>query len=130
MLALHYVFLPRINKALGDFIKGWNKHTLSNTGGLSPMKLYTKEMVRLRQSNLPAFDHFDNVSEYYGSGDDDVAVLSRKSLNIPPIDINLGEDCLEVLRVMVDPLSQSDSYGIDLYERTLSIIQEVLTLTN
>ena len=56
LYALHFVFLPRINKALGDFIKGWNKHTLSNTGGLSPMKLYTKEMVRLRQSNLPAFD--------------------------------------------------------------------------
>ena len=88
------------------------------------MKLYTKEMIRLRQSNLPAFDYFNSISEYYGSEDvDDVAVLSKNSLGIPPIEINCG-DCLEILKLMVDPLSQSESCGID--ERTLSIIQELL----
>ena len=131
LYALHFVYLPRINKALDDFIKGWNKHTLSNTGGLSPMKLYTKGMFRLRQFNQTAFDYLDTVSEYYGSeDDDDVMVSSRTSLDVPPIDINLSGDCLEILKLMVDPLSQSDSYGIDLYERTLCIIQELLTLTN
>ena len=134
LYALHFVFLPRINKALSDFIKGWNQHTLSKTGGQSPLKLYTKEMVRLRQSNLPAFDYFDSVSDYYGSEDDDdidVAVsLGNNALDIPPVDINLGEECLEILKLMVDPLSQSDSYGIDLYKRTLSILQELLILTN
>ena len=94
------------------------------------MKLYTKEMIRLHQSNLPAFDYLDSISEYYGSEDDDVAVSPKNSLDIPPIDINLSEDCLEILKLMVNPLSQSESYGIDLYERTLSIIQELLILTN
>ena len=132
LYALHFIFLPRINKALNEFIKCWNKHTLSKTGGHSPMKLYTKEMIRLRQSNLPAFDYLDSISEYYGSedDDDDVAVSSKNSLEIPPIDINLSEDCLEILKLMVDPLSQSESYGIDLYERTLGILQELLILTN
>lgn len=134
LYALHFVFLPRINKALDEFIKGWNKHTLSKTGGYSPMKLYTKEMIRLRQSNLPAFDYLDNISEYnYGSEDDDddaVAVSSKNSLEIPPIDINLSEGCIEILKLMVDPLSQSESYGIDLYQRTLDILQELIILTN
>lgn len=92
LYALHFVFLPRINKALNDFISGWNKHTLSKTGGHSPMKLFTKEMIRLRQSNLPAFDYFESISEYYGSendDDDDVTVLPKNSLDIPPIDIYL-----------------------------------------
>ena len=134
LFALQFVFLPRINKVLSDFIKGWNQHTLSKTGGQSPLKLYTKEMVRLRQSNLPVFDYFDSVSDYYGSEDDDdidVAVsLGNNALDLPPVDINLGEECLEILKLMVDPLSQSDSYGIDLYKRTLSILQELLIFTN
>lgn len=107
---------------------------MSKTGGQSPLKLYTKEMVRLCQSNLPVFDYFDSVSDYYSSEDDDdidVAVsLGNNALDIPPVDINLGEECLEILKLMVDPLSQSDSYGIDLYKRTLSILQELLIFTN
>lgn len=130
LYALHFVFLPRINKALNEFIKGWNKHTLSKTGGQSPLKLYAKEMIRLRQSNLPAFDYFDSISEYYGSeeDDDDIAVLPKNSLDIPPIEINLTEDGLEILKLIVNPLSQSESYGIDLYERTLGVLQELLIL--
>ena len=55
-------------------------------------------MIRLRQSNLPAFDYFDSISEYYGSeeDDDDIAILPKNSLDIPPIEINLTEDGLEV----------------------------------
>lgn len=81
LYALHFVFLSRINKALDDFIKVCNKHTLSKTGGHSPMKLYTKEMIRLRQSNLPGFDYFDSISEYYSSEDDDDDVVSGSFLH-------------------------------------------------
>ena len=74
-------------------------------------------MIRLRQSNLPACD---SISEHYGSeDDDDVAVSPKNSLDIPPIEIYLSEDCLEILKLMVNPLSQSESCGIVLYERTL-----------
>lgn len=130
LYALHFIYLPRINNALTEFIKGWNKHTLSKTGGHSPLKLYTKEMIRLRQSNLPAFDYFDSVSEFYGSEDEDFAVSPKNGLDIPPIDISLSEDCLEILRLMVDPLSQSESYGVDLYEKSLDIIQELIILSD
>ena len=54
----------------------------------------------------------------------------KNSLDIPPIDIYLSEDCLQILKQMVDPLSQSESYGIDLYERSLDILQELLILSN
>ena len=42
---------------------------------------------------------FDSISEYYGSeeDDDDIAVLPKNSLDIPPIEINLTEDGLEIL---------------------------------
>lgn len=116
LYALHYVFLPRINKALSEFVNGWNKHTLSKTGGYSPLKLYTKEMIRLRQSNAAAFDYFDTVSEYYGTEEDIVIIPENtQPVVIPPIDISLTEDYLEVLMLLVDPLSESELYGVDLY---------------
>jgi hypothetical protein len=124
LYALHYVFLPRIKRAIGEFVNGWNRHTLSKTGGFSPIKLYTKGMIS--QSSTA---DFDTVPESYGSADD-IVVTPDNAVVVPPIDIDFNEDCLEVLKLLVDPLSDSVSYGIDLYEQTLSIVQHLLSLTS
>ena len=33
---LHFVYLPRINAALEEFVVQWNNHSIRTTGGLSP----------------------------------------------------------------------------------------------
>lgn len=124
LYALHYVFLPRIKRAIGEFVNGWNRHTLSKTGGFSPIKLYTKGMIR--QSRIA---DFDTVPEFYGSTDY-IVVTPENAVVVPPIDIDFNDDCLEVLQLLVDPLSNSESYGIDLYQQTLSVVQQLLTLTS
>ena len=39
--ALHYIYLPRINASLQDFMHGWNNHPLSTENNLPPLQLYT-----------------------------------------------------------------------------------------
>ena len=39
MFCLHYVFIPRINRAISQFLDGWNHHPLSSMGNLSPVQL-------------------------------------------------------------------------------------------
>jgi len=39
MLSLHYVYLPRINLQLEDFMNAWNSHPLSTEGNKTPQQL-------------------------------------------------------------------------------------------
>ena len=37
---LHYVFLPRINRSLHQFVAMWNNHPLCTAGNSSPTQLW------------------------------------------------------------------------------------------
>ena len=38
--ALHYVFRPRINRAIEEFTRGWNQHSITGYQGLSALQLH------------------------------------------------------------------------------------------
>jgi len=63
---LHYVFLPWINKALGEFGNSWNNHPICIAGHKSPQQLLTAGDLLLQNLQLAAMDCFENVIESYG----------------------------------------------------------------
>ena len=129
LYSLHYVYLPRINRALQTFIAGWNKHTISKTGGNSPLTLYSRELVQLCKSNRVAFDYYTQVSSNYGSGtsnDDEQFVSNTEfTVDIPPM-IDLGETGENYLSSLVNPLSNSEVHAIDFYKCSVSIVTALL----
>ena len=44
---------------------------------------------------------------------------------MPPLDFELTEEQLTELQDAVNPLSDSDDFGIDLYIRTLQFIEQI-----
>ena len=48
MLILHYVFLPRISKAIESFVQAWNHHPMRTGRNLSPIQISTNGMVHIR----------------------------------------------------------------------------------
>jgi len=59
------------------------------------MQMFTKEMVKLSQTNLPALDFFEPISEQYGV-DDGFVPESDYHVCVPPLDIDLDNETLEV----------------------------------
>ena len=45
MFALHYVFLPRINNQLRQFVSAWNNHPLRTENGLTPLQLFNRGIL-------------------------------------------------------------------------------------
>lgn len=45
MFILHYVFLPRINKAVERFLHAWNHHLMRTERNWSPIQMWTNGMV-------------------------------------------------------------------------------------
>ena len=66
LFALHYIFLPRINKSLDAFRNGWNQHGIRTEGNHSPLQLYHAETLRLQNSGLEAMDLFSMIDDDYG----------------------------------------------------------------
>ena len=123
LYALHYVFIPRINHALQHFMDGWNHHPIRTAQHKSPYQLFTAGMILLRNSGLTSLDFFDRVDSTYGI--DEVGPIpseEHSTIVIPESTYILDEQRFELLRQSVDPLQDSDNYGMDLYELTLQFL--------
>ena len=125
--ALHYVFLPRINKALTEFVNSWNNHPIRTVGHKSPQQLFTAGALLLQNSQLDALDFFENVDADYGI-DPDGPVPSGGEENgviVPDTSLRFSDGDLETLHHNIDPCSTSENYGMDLYEQTLQYITPI-----
>ena len=66
LFALHFIFLPRINRALDTFRDGWNQHGIHTEGNHFPLQLFHSGTLRLQHSGLEAMDLFSTVGTDYG----------------------------------------------------------------
>ena len=125
--ALHYIFLPRINKALAEFVGSWNNHPIRTASYKSPQQLFTAGALLLQNSQLPAFDFFHNVDDEYGiDTEGPVPSHDENGITIPESSLKFLVSDIATLKHNIDPLAVSEDYGLDLYEQTLSFI---MTLT-
>jgi hypothetical protein len=128
LYALHYVFLPRINKSLSDFREGWNNHSIRTEHNRTPHQLFAFGALQLQNAGLAALDFFDSVSNDYGIDRDSYSVTEDSSVEGVPVPRNptpVTDRELEQLQDMVNPLGNSDNYGIDIYLQVVSFLHTV-----
>lgn len=129
LLALHYVYIPRINDNLDRFRSAWNNHKLSTEHQKTPNQLYILGMLQLFGSGYTAVkDFFENntVPEDYGVSEPEVTEPVIQADNaqvvVPVIAVRISEECLADLQASVQPLSQDGNHGISLYLQAKEII--------
>ena len=105
LFALHYVFLPRINKSLCAFQEGWNHHGIRTEHNKTPNQLFTFGALQLQQSGLVAMEQ---VSDY-GVIEDGLATDENTTEGVPiPIStVELSEEQFQQLQNLVNALSES-----------------------
>ena len=128
LTALHYVFIPRINRNLDKFKASWNNHKLSTEHQKTPNQLYILGMLRLFGANYTAVRDFfeDNtVPEDYGVSEPetvDPVLPEENDVVVPTNTVQLSGECLIELQGSVQPLSQDGNHGITLYMQAREII--------
>ena len=130
LFALHYVYVPRINRALNQFKLSWNSHGVRTERGRTPNQLFTEGALRLRNSGQIAVDFSDDASELYGVDFKDESIPpdddpEDAGVVIPTIQVNISDEQIKELKTTIDPLSDSDDYGLDIYRRTLDFLNEL-----
>lgn len=113
--ALHYVYIPRINKSLKEFVNSWNNHPIRTAGHKSPQQLFTAGTLLLRNSQHAALDFFESVDEEFGI-DPEGPVPSQESISVPESSLHFCDSDVSALKQNIDPCAVSENYGIDLYQ--------------
>ena len=127
LFALHYIYIPRINRSLSQFTLSWNNHSIRTAHNRSPNQLFTEGSLQLRRSQSVALDFFNNVSENYGIVEEGLVVATdQDGIEIPASTITLSDESLTRLTQTVDPLSVSNDHGIDLYEQVKEFVSNCL----
>ncbi|KAL9980321.1 hypothetical protein ACROYT_G008892 [Oculina patagonica] len=130
LFALHFVFMPRINRNLTKFKAAWNNHKLSTEHQKTPNQLYILGMLKLFGSSYCSVtDFFENNTvneEEYGVSEPEIAdavdVDDITEVVVPENRLRLSDDCLRELCATVDPLTMDGNHGISLYLETKRII--------
>ncbi len=120
--ALHFVYLPRINQSLNEFILSWNNYPIRSASHKSPQQLYTAGCLLLQNSDTDALDSGEYVDDSYGIDPNFVSSNSTAAIEVPSNSVKFSESDMRALKLNVNPLGTSDNYGIDLYEHTLQCI--------
>ena len=123
LFALHYIYLPRINKAMEIFKEGWNNHGLRTMHNLSPRQLFVSGALQLQGSGLVAVDFFDQVTSNYGiEMEEEATDGAYEGVTVPESRIVLSEVDEELLRQHINPLEDSDNYAIEMYEAAVALV--------
>ena len=122
LFALHYVYMPRINYALAQFIETFNNHGLSTERGLTPNQLWISGLLQHHSSNYSGVRGIiddtmpDDLVMY---GDDPDAPLPQgddlTGVEVEPINIDIPEHVTVVLRETFHPSEDDGNQGMNTY---------------
>ena len=129
LYSLHYVFLPRINSHLSQFLAAWNHHPLRTEHGLTPLQLWQRGVFCaspqwqheiLEGFRVPA-DYGIDVGPHFSN------TFDHPSVVVPNITLPFTSDQLTELHELHSPIQQSTVGGMDIY---VNVRQHILTVLN
>ena len=109
LFCLQYVYIPRLNAQLRQFIEGWNHHPLRTEGGLSPGQLWTRGTFLADQCVLTQPSECYGIDTYTESN----PFNSDQHVDIPNTRIRLSQEQLDYIKNHHSPLAMSDYNGVD-----------------
>lgn len=115
LYCLHYVYLPTIQRALLEFVNGWNQHRIRSEAGYSPQQLFWQSM--LSTSSDFSFNSGLDVDDGTDPSDADGRVL------VPHINYVPSQEKMPQVEQLINPLDASDSYGMDLCRECKRILR-------
>ncbi|KAL1516251.1 hypothetical protein ABEB36_000170 [Hypothenemus hampei] len=128
IFCLHYVYLPRIQRSLLEFMNQWNFHKLSTMGSQNPSELwninYLEGFNYLLNDDL---NYFENQEAYGIDENGPLPVIeTANNVVIPESDINLTpEQHTEIKNAVPNPLLEDNNYGITHYLNVRHIVQNI-----
>ena len=131
LFALQYVYIPRVNRTLDYFSVQWNNHPMSTEGNRSPLQTWTAGFYKFAESNYTVVkDVLDlEATNFVHNGIDDDGprpqIETSNNIVVPRSTIQLSREETDALMSEVSPLREDNDNGANLYQRTVSFVNEL-----
>ena len=126
LFALHYTFIPRINKCLQEFKRQWENHPLSTEGNRSPLQLYTAGMLENEHSGYAAVASVFDAGSMHDYGFDPSGPFPMEEEDyqvvVPATTVQLSDQQIALLENQCNPLQENDRSGENTYLECLRIL--------
>jgi len=127
VFVLQFVFLPRINLALHEFRSASNSRPVRTEHNWSPLRLWINGMLNRHSRDASLNEPFLDDLVYYGSDPEGPSPLEEHgTVEVDDVLNPLSQPSYEVFQQLVDPLAESDSFGIDIYLQARDTCQNLL----
>jgi len=111
--------------ALETFRDAWNFHGIRTMHNQTPHQLFEAGALRLRHSGLHAVDFFDRNQSITSDNNIEESTLPD-SVTVSQSQITLTPEQQQTLTRTINPLTHSNNHGIELYEATVQLLDNVL----
>lgn len=132
LLALQFVFLPRINAALQAFVSSWNNHPLRTERNQTPLQKWIDGFYAVfREDSNTVQDLLDvthvEMNAYGIDNDGPMPQLqTRNDVQVPDLSINLSDQELAHLLDTVNPMENDNNFGVTVYENCRQAIGDLI----
>lgn len=123
LFCLHYVFIPRINRALLEFMEQHNNHPLGSENNLTPSQLfYIPSLCGTVDFEDPLI-----VESDYGMDEEGPppCLDSSEAVVVDPPEIGLTTEQREYIESHFDSLEEDNNFGIHIYIHLLNYVLQL-----
>ena len=121
LFCLLYVYLPRLNKNLAEFVSAHNNHKISTEGNNTPAQIFWTNL------HLTALgEGRDPNDAWMGVNINELASTNLPHVQVPPTSNPLHDTEYEELQRLVDLLTST--CGKELYRRTVDFVGRKLSI--
>lgn len=128
LFCLSFIYLPRIQKALDEFIRQWNFHGLSTMSSKSPLQIW--HMATLEGNNYTVNEdaaYFENPDHYGVEEFRDFPIIETdNNIIVPEAEVILTEEQMEELTNAVSNIVLNNNSGIIQYLHVKHMVQNML----
>lgn len=119
LFCLHYVYLPRIQQAVTEFINQWNNHGLSTQGGQTPLQLWHSGVIN-NIGTEPVINDIIHLDTDYNINEHEPLphLQTNNNITIPDINITINETTSNRIQ-QVNPMENDGNYGINVFSSLL-----------
>uniref|UniRef100_A0A096LYP4 Integrase catalytic domain-containing protein n=2 Tax=Poecilia TaxID=8080 RepID=A0A096LYP4_POEFO len=128
LFCLHFIYLPRVQRATAEFRNQWNNHGLSTQRGQTPLQLWQGGVLTsgFSEAIRDIFSVNDTIEMNDTMEMNEIPSLSETQNNIVvPVNMfNVNSTLMNTIHHNIDPLREDGNHGIELFLDLLNFLKE------
>lgn len=127
LFVLHHVFTPRINYALTEFKLASNLRPVRTEHNWTPVRMWTNGMVAHNEADITMVEMdaevLPNIDLYRIDLEGPVPLEDHGTVEVNDIQNPFSPFVFQELRSAINPLNESQTFGIDIYADAIDVLQ-------